>query len=244
MSSYIDFTSRRFLVTGGSSGLGRRTAQELAALGANVVIAGRDTQRLDETLASLAPGDHQVFAGDLTDYENIKGLVDACGPLNGVVHAAGRSGKAPWKLLSEKFLDEVMAANFASPILLTQRLLAKSKIVNGGSIVFIASISAHTGTVGVGPYSASKAAILGFMRPAALELAPRKIRVNALSPALVRTEMFKPEEADWLNEQEKNYPLGLGRPEDVAHAAAFLLSDASRYMTGQTIIMDGGCGWV
>jgi NAD(P)-dependent dehydrogenase (short-subunit alcohol dehydrogenase family) len=244
MTSLIDFTNHRFLVTGGSSGIGRRTAQELAALGADVIITGRDVQRLNETLASLGPGDHQMFAGDLTDYTNITALVDACGPLNGVVHATGRSGKAPLKLVSEKLLNEVMGTNFASPILLTQRLLAKSKIIPGGSIVFVASISAHTGTAGVGPYSASKAALLGFLRPAALELAPKKIRINALSPALVRTEMFRPEEADWLNEQEKRYPFGLGRPEDIAYAAAFLLSNAASYMTGQTIIMDGGCEWI
>jgi NAD(P)-dependent dehydrogenase (short-subunit alcohol dehydrogenase family) len=244
MVSYVDLANRRFLVTGASSGIGRQTAIELAARGASVVISGRDNDRLQETFHALTPGDHLAVAGDLTVPGDIAALVDAAGPINGVVHSAGRSGLAPLKLLSEKFLDEVLAANFKSTVMLTQRLLAKGRIKDGGSIVIVISISAHTGTKGVGPYTASKGALLAFMRPVALELAAKKIRINGVSPALVRTAMFKPEEADWLNEQEKRYPLGLGKPEDVAYAAAFLLSDASRYMTGTSIIMDGGCEWI
>jgi NAD(P)-dependent dehydrogenase (short-subunit alcohol dehydrogenase family) len=244
MVSYIDLGGKRILVTGASSGIGRQTALELARRGAVVVIAGRDAGRLEETRASLPAGEHSAVVGDLTIPGDIVALVDACGPLDGVVHAAGRAGLAPLKLASEKMLDDVMAANFKSVILLTQRLVSKARINEGGSIVFIASIAAHTGTKGSGPYSASKAALLGFMRAAALELTAKKIRVNAVSPALVRTEIFGAGRDEWLDEQEKRYPLGLGETEDVAHAITFLLSKASVYMTGTSIIMDGGCGWV
>lgn len=244
MSSYVNLEGRRILVTGASSGIGREVAVQLAGRNANVVLAGRDLTRLEQTREALGPGDHLAVAGDLTQAPAIQALVDACGPLDGVVHCAGRKGLAPLKLVSEKFLDDVFSANFKATILLTQRLLAKSKIKPGASLVCVSSISAHTGTAGVGPYSASKAAIEGFMKPAALELALKKIRINCIAPALVRTEMFLAEEAAWLDEQEKRYPLGLGTTQDVAYAALFLLSDASIYMTGSTMIMDGGCMWI
>jgi len=244
MSSYVNLEGRRILVTGASSGIGREVAVQLAGRGASVVLAGRDLSRLEQTREALGAGDHLAVAGDLTQAPAIQALVDVCGPLDGVVHCAGRKGLAPLKLVSEKFLDDVFSANFKATILLTQRLLAKSKIKPGASLVCVSSISAHTGTAGVGPYSASKAAIEGFMKPAALELALKKIRINCIAPALVRTEMFLAEEAAWLDEQEKRYPLGLGTTQDVAYAALFLLSDASSYMTGSTMIMDGGCMWV
>jgi NAD(P)-dependent dehydrogenase (short-subunit alcohol dehydrogenase family) len=245
MVAFIDdIAGKRFLVTGASSGIGRETALELSRRGAALVIAGRDPDRLEETRSGLAGSDHTAVVGDLRESADIAALADSCGVLDGVVHAAGRHGIAPLKLLSEKMLDDVMTTNFKSVIFLTQRLLAKSRIKNGGSIVFFLSIAAHTGTKGAGPYSASKGALLGYMRAAALEVAPKKIRINGVSPAVVRTPIFGPEMQGWLDEQEKQYPLGLGRPEDVANAVVFLLSEASSYMTGTSIIMDGGCGWV
>ena len=244
MTAYINLEGRRFLVTGASSGIGRETAKQIAARGATVILTGRDQERLEQTKAALSPGEHIAVGGDLKNVQEIYALVDACEQIDGVVHCAGIKGLAPLKLTSEKFLDEVLAANFKSAVLITQRLVAKSRLKSGGSVVIVSSISAHTGTAGAGPYSASKAALEGFMKAVALELLAKKIRINALAPGLVRTEMFLAEEADWLNEQEKKYPLGLGAPEDVANAAIFLLSDASAYMTGATIVMDGGCMWI
>ena len=110
--------------------------------------------------------------------------------------------------------------------------------------MFIASIAAHTGTQGMSVYSATKASLVVTAKCLALEVAKRRIRVNALSPAVVRTPIFKPKEQEWLDETEKRYPLGLGTPEDVANASVFFLSDASRWITGQALIMDGACPWI
>ncbi|MEI9915798.1 MAG: SDR family oxidoreductase [Methylovirgula sp.] len=244
MVFYVDLTGKRVLVTGASSGIGRRTATDLAKRGAILVLSGRDAERLEATRQDLEPGDHIAITAELKNPSEIATLVAACGQIDGVVHSAGRSGPMPWKQLSEKFLDEILTTNFKSAILLTQQLLGKSRIKEGASIVFLSSIAAHTGTRGMGSYSASKGALLSFMRAAALELAPKKIRINSVSPAMVRTEIWAADQAKWLDEQEKRYPLGLGKPEDVSNAIIFLLSDASKYMTGTTVIMDGGCTFI
>jgi NAD(P)-dependent dehydrogenase (short-subunit alcohol dehydrogenase family) len=124
------------------------------------------------------------------------------------------------------------------------RFLARSAIRNGGSVIFISSISAHTGTHGMSVYSATKASLVVTAKCLALEVAKRGIRANCLSPGVVRTPLFKDFEQGWLEETEKRYPLGLGRPEDVAWASVFMLSDSSRWITGQALIMDGACPWI
>jgi NAD(P)-dependent dehydrogenase (short-subunit alcohol dehydrogenase family) len=120
--------------------------------------------------------------------------------------------------------------------------LFKKSLRNGSSLVFLSSIAAHTGTVGVGPYSASKAALEGMIRCLALEIAPRGMRANALAPGLVDTPLVNGDRA-WLEEKAKSYPLGLGKPEDVAYAAIYLLCDASRKITGTRLHLDGGIPW-
>jgi NAD(P)-dependent dehydrogenase (short-subunit alcohol dehydrogenase family) len=147
-------------------------------------------------------------------------------------------------MASRAFVQERLDANYLAPVMLTQRMLVKNTIRNSGSILFIASIAAHTGTAGMAIYSATKAGLVSTAQCLALELARRKIRVNCLSPAIVRTPLFKPEEQEWLKETEKRYPLGLGEPDDVANAAMFMLADASRWITGQALIMDGACPWI
>ena len=129
-----------------------------------------------------------------------------------------------------------------APVLLTQKLLYQKALKNGASILYLSSIAAHTGTVGVGPYSASKAALEGLMRCLALETAPRGIRVNALAPGLVDTPLVNGDPA-WLAGKAATYPMGIGKPEDVAHAAIYLLCDASRKVTGTTLHLDGGNAW-
>lgn len=235
------------LVTGASSGIGRAVALECARAGARVVINGRNAERLAQTRALLdtvaqATRDHVVCAADLTDPAQMTELVVACGVLDGVVHAAGVHGVTPLRMVRQSFMQTVLDANFMAPLMLTQQLLARKALRNGASLVFMSSIAAHTGTVGVGAYSASKAALEGMIRPLALEIAPRAMRANAIAPGLVDTPLVNEDRA-WLDEKAKMYPLGLGTPEDVAFAAIYLLADISSKVTGTRLHLDGGIPW-
>ncbi len=230
------------LVTGASSGIGRAVAIECARAGARLVLNGRDAARLEETLGQLEGGGHAALAADLTDAAQLAQLVAGCGELDGVVHAAGIDGVTPVRMLRPSFMQTVLDGNYMAPLMLTQQLLYKKSLRNGASIVFLSSIAAHTGTVGVGPYSASKAALEGMMRCLALEIAPRGMRANALAPGMVDTPLVN-RDRDWLDEKAKMYPLGLGRPEDVAYAAIYLLADVSRKVTGTRLHLDGGIAW-
>lgn len=238
-SSPYHLHHKRILVTGASSGIGREVAIQCARMGATVILTGRDHTRLAETASLMQAGDHLSLVADLTQLDAIKTLVKQAGAIDGVVHCAAIDGVIPARMISKAFLDRVLETNFHAPVLLTQQLLAQKTLQDGGSIVFMTSIAAHTGTVGVGPYSASKTAILGLMRCLALEVAKRGIRVNAISPGMVDTPLVN-EDRDWLEEKVRNYPLGLGQPIDVAHAAVFHLSDASRKITGTAFHIDGG----
>jgi NAD(P)-dependent dehydrogenase (short-subunit alcohol dehydrogenase family) len=237
------------LVTGASSGIGRAVAVECARAGARVVVNGRNQDRLEQTLAMLREAGgadhdagHLACAADLTDAAQLARLVDQAGELDGVVHAAGIDGVTPVRMLRQGFMESVLNGNFMAPLMLTQKLLFKKSLRNGSSLVFLSSIAAHTGTVGVGPYSASKAALEGMIRCLALEIAPRGMRANALAPGLVDTPLVNGDRA-WLEEKAKSYPLGLGKPEDVAYAAIYLLCDASRKITGTRLHLDGGIPW-
>lgn len=238
-SSPYSLENKRILITGASSGIGKEVAVQCALMGAKLVISGRDNSRLSETLSLLAGEGHVSISADLTQVESIKELSAQAGLIDGVVHCAGVDGVIPARMISKEFLDRVLEANFYAPTLLTQQLLAQKTLKDGGSILFMTSIAAHTGTAGVGPYSASKTAILGLMRCLALEVAKRGIRVNSLSPGLIDTPLVNKNRA-WLEEKARSYPLGLGQPVDVANAAVFYLSDASRKITGTAFHVDGG----
>ena len=210
-----------------------------------MILTGRNEERLEETRTQLAEGiDHTKLIADLTRSEDIAALASAVGTIDGIVHAAGIAGPAPIRVVNREFLQTRFESNYFAPVLLTQRLLASNQIAAGGSILFIASIAAHTGTQGMSVYSSTKASLVVTAKCLALEVAKRKIRVNCVSPAVVRTPIFKPKEQEWLDETEKRYPLGLGTTNDVANASVFFLSDASRWITGETLIMDGACPWI
>ncbi|GKS77952.1 SDR family oxidoreductase [Acidovorax sp. SUPP950] len=239
---------QRILVTGATSGLGHATALACARMGAQVIGVGRDEQRLARTLQALqsaAPAaGHLVVRADLTQSADRSELVEqiASEPLNGIVHSAGISRLSPVRMITEQHLREVQSINVDAPMLLTQALLKRNLIAPGGSMVFIASIAAHIGVPGVAAYSGTKAALIAMMRCLAMEVVKRGIRANCLSPALVETPLLDAT-ATLVGSMEKergNYPLGFGQPEDVANAAVFLLSQASRWITGTTLVMDGG----
>ena len=228
------------LVTGASSGIGQAVAVACAQSGAQLLLHGRDEQRLDQVLHSLYGHGHRVIAGDLKDLDHLFALADQCSELDGVVHCAGIHGVAPMRMVQAQMLEDVFRINYMAPMILTQRLLMRKKIRAQGAILFMSSIAAKTGKVGVGPYSGSKAALLGSMRPLALEVAKHGIRVNALCPGIVQTPLFDGVKEHLLQDVAPSYPLGLGEPQDVAYAAVFFLSDASRKITGIDFSIDGG----
>lgn len=233
---------KRILVTGASSGIGRQVAISCAQMGAQLVVSGRNGGRLAATLAELEGEGHAAIEADLSVQEDIDRLAGEAGIVDGAVHAAGISRLAPFRMLSRAQLDETFSSNVYAPMLLTRGLLAKKHIAANGSILFISALASHVGPLATGAYSASKAALLGAMRTLALEVVKQGIRANCIAPGYVRTPML-----DSLNrgggridEHAKLAPLGLGEPEDVAYAAVFYLSDASRWITRTYFIVDGG----
>ena len=231
------------LVTGASSGIGRGIAVTCSKMGASVVINGRNTVKLNETLSMLEGERNIMIAGDLTDSQILSTLVESLPMLDGVVHCAGIGQRIPCKLLSDQLVEEVMDVNFKAPIMLQSELLKQNKLNKGGSVVFIASMAIWSPSIGNSVYSASKGAVVSFANCLALELAPRKIRVNCISPAMVWTDLILKDglEEDQLKADESNYPLKrYGQPEDIANLAVYMLSDASTWMTGSNVKISGG----
>lgn len=231
---------KSILVTGASSGIGRQIAITCAHRGARIIATGRHVERLQQTFDQLSGQGHLQVVADLTIAADRELLCAAAGTsLHGLIHCAGQQKIGPLRLLTEDTMTRMYAVNFLAPVMLTQKLLYANAIAPGGSIVFLLSTAAHAGTRGVGPYSAMKAALLGIIRCLALEQAKRKIRVNGISPSTVPTAMWGAEH-DMIAAEKARHPLGLGTPEDVAYAAVYLVADASRWVTGTSLLMNGG----
>jgi len=231
------------LVTGASSGIGRGIAVTCSKMGAKVFINGRNKERLAESLSQMEGEGHVIIAGDLTDHTVLTTVVSSLPKLDGVVHCAGIGERTLCKNVREADIDKMMSVNFKAPVLLQTELLRQKKINKAGSVVFVASISSDSPTVGNALYSASKGALIAYANCLQLELAPRMIRVNCISPAMVWTDLiFKGGlTEDELHADEQTYPLKrYGHPEDVANLAVYLLSDASAWMTGSNVRITGG----
>ncbi|WMI97604.1 SDR family oxidoreductase [Pseudomonas chlororaphis subsp. aurantiaca] len=237
---------KRVLVTGASSGLGYAIALGCAHMGAEVIVTGRNAERLSNTLAQLtaiSSIDHRAVIGDITDPSDRAVLVESLGgEIHGLVHNAGTSRICSTRQMSEHHLGSLYKLNVEAPMLLTQAILWKKLMAAGGSILFISSIAAFIGVAGVGGYSGTKAALIAMARCLAVEVSKRRIRVNCMAPALVNTPLLEltRKATTSIDEQISSYPLGLGEPEDIANAAVFMLSGASRWITGTTLVLDGG----
>jgi len=241
--SPFSLKSRHILITGASSGIGQAIAIETARMGARVTVLGRDQGRLAQTLGAMVGAGHKSFSLDLCDTSKLVDIVPLFDKVDGVVHSAGITRTAPAKFISEQDCLDVMAVNVNAPIVLTKLLLQKKKIAKNASLVFISSVvSGLLPYKAQGVYAASKGALNAYAKVLALELSSRKIRVNSILPAMVRTAFLDSTGigADALDTDEQRYPLGYGTPEDVAWAAVYLLSEASRWMTGNDLIIDGG----
>ncbi len=243
LNNLFSLQRKTILVTGASSGIGQGVAVACAKMGATIILNGRNKQRLDKTLSLMPSGEHLVISADLTNRESLLQMMLQMPKLDGVVHCAGIGQRALCKMLTEHDVDSVMNTNFKAPVLLQQALLEHKKINKEASIVFIASIATWTPSIGNSVYSASKGAIVSYANCLALELAPRKIRVNCISPAMVWTDLVIQDGVDeeQLKEDENKYPLKrYGKPEDIANLVIYMLSEASTWMTGSNVKLSGG----
>jgi len=244
MYNPFSLENKTILVTGASSGIGKAIAIECSKMGAQVVITGRNEQRLQETYGQLESAQPAYIVADLTKKEDIETLVNQIDSLNGLVNCAGLAIPKPFKFLQEEDIQEVMTVNFNAPLLLTQLLVKKKKLQKASSIVFISSISGtKVSAIAESVYSASKAAIDGFCKGLALELAPQQIRVNTVNLGIIETNIFSGGQIseEQLQQNITKYPLKrYGKPEEVACAVIYLLSDASSWVTGSNLLIDGG----
>lgn len=244
MYNPYSLVGKTILITGASSGIGKATAIECSKMGAKVVVTGRNEERLNQTLVELEGEGHLAIIADLASEEGITTLVSHCPQLDGLVNNAGSTIMVPTLFISRDKLLQVLEVNTVSPILLTQMLLKNKKLGKGTSVVFTDSISGvNIASPGNVLYSTSKAAINGFVKNAALDLSVKNIRVNAVCPGMIDTNILDNGSvtSEDVESDMKKYPLKrYGRPEEVAYAIIYFLSDASGFTTGASLIIDGG----
>lgn len=245
----FNLNNKNILITGASSGIGKECAILANKAGARVVLIGRNIKRLTETYNMLEGENNLYYSVDLTNYLCLENIINECvskiGLFSGFIHSAGIELTKPIQTMSAKVFEDLFAINVISAFEIS-RILSKKKYINplGASFIYISSIMALYGQKGKVGYCSSKSALLGGTKALALELAVRSIRVNCILPAIVETEMTRkmlaslPETS--LIEMQKKHPLGFGKPEDVANASLFLLSDLSKWITGIELVIDGG----
>ena len=241
----FDLTGKTILITGASSGLGRQCAVTASNQGANVFITGRNQKRLLETYYQLSGTGHHWLLADLTIDMDIDTLVRQLPMLNGVVYSTGISDLTPARFIKPEDISKTFDISFNASVLLTSQLLEKKKLEkNACSLVFISTISTRYPFVGGAMYISAKAALESYAKVLALELAPKGIRSNSISPAFVRTPMLDDTAEKYSNEAvkkiEEQQLLGFGEPEDVANTVVFFLSDASKWITASNLIVGGG----
>jgi len=245
----FDLKNKNIFITGASSGIGRQCAITFSKFGANVILVARNKERLEQTFNKLNKGNHIFIVQDITEYDKLEEIINfsvgKIGKISGFVHSAGIDKLMPFKLIEPDIYKEMFDVNMISGFELA-RIISKKKYINkeGASFVFISSIMGILGQIGKIAYCSSKGALISGAKAMALELVKKNIKVNCILPGVVETEMSKQVLSN-LSEGSREeilnmHPLGLGKPDDIAYACAFLLSDASRWITGTNLIVDGG----
>lgn len=235
---------KTILVTGASSGIGQATAIECSKMGAKVIITARNQERLNDTFSQLEGEGHSMILADLIIESDMDRLVSTIGKIDGVVLCAGKSRSLPVLFSTREKFDEIYNVNFFSPVELL-RLLAKKKCfnVNSSAVILVSIGGTGRWTPGNAIYGSSKAALKSMVQYFAVELASKKIRVNGICPGMVETPLIHHGTLtqEQLDEDRDKYPLKrYGHPKDIANGAIYLLSDASSWLTGQSIVIDGG----
>lgn len=244
MKNPFSLEGKTILVTGAASGIGRATAIQCAEMGAKVILVDLNEQGLKDSMALISRDDTEYRALDLTDLDKLIEMVGSLPKLDGVASNAGIVLSLLAKFSEPKDMERIFKINTFSHINLIQQLIAQKKLNKGASIVFTSSMSGvYCGIAGGSLYGATKAALVGYSKALALELAPRGIRVNTVHPGMIETPLTNGTalSKELLEEDAKNYPLGrYGKPEEVAAAMCYLLSDATVWMTGTQLLLDGG----
>lgn len=242
MSNPFSLKGKKILVTGASSGLGVSIAKEITNSGGNVIITGRNQERLNNTFNQLLGDDNISFIADLCNVDDIDEVVKNIPNIDGIVFCAGIIKTLPIKNINDDAIEEIFHTNIISSIQISNRLLKAKKLNKSSSIVFISSVSTFNVKIGNSLYSATKGAVNSFARAMALEVSKQDMRVNCIQPGFIPTGMLVPGTItqEQINEYIAKHPLGLGRPTDVSYACVYFLSDASRWVTGSVITIDGG----
>jgi len=244
----MDLSGRHILVTGASAGIGRATAGILAKLGARLTLNGRDTGRLEQTLVGLEGSGHGLAPYDLCALDALPGwlkrLAGERGVFDGLAHCGGVQALRPIRAFTAAFFDDILRPNLGGTLALAKAFRQKGCHAEASAMVFVASTAGLRMSPGNIVYSAAKAGVIAATRGLAIELLSDGIRVNCVAPAIVDTELIERVRATLTKEQYDHLislqPLGLGRPEDVGHAIAFLLAESGRWITGTTLCVDGG----
>ena len=244
MTKIFSLEGKTVLITGASSGIGKAVAQECATAGATCIITARNAERLKQTFESLSGEGHKMFIADLSDTNGIENLISILPKLNGIICCAGIVETKLLKFTEEMDLINLFNTNTFSCIRLVRTVLQNKLLLKESSITFISSISGvKCGYIGGSIYGASKGAIEGFTKATALELAPQKIRVNTILPGMIETSLLKDSNInqEQLDLDKQRYPLKrYGKPEEIGYAAIYLQSDATKWMTGSSLLIDGG----
>jgi len=248
MDNPFSLVGKNILVTGASSGIGRQCAISCSQMGATLILIGRDKERLAETMSLLSGSGHHTFLFDVTHFDDIEALIhkvtEISGKISGFIHSAGIEITRPFNIMTLDIYDEIFKVNTFAAFEFA-RVISKKKYANedGLSLVFISSVISQCGQTGLVAYAASKSALIGGMKSMAVELSAKRIRVNTVDAGWISgTKMTEKYDAANSSDGTKLilYPLGYGMPEDVANACVYLLSDASRWVTGTNMIVDGG----